>query len=100
MLPFTFGLDPLQVRLVNLARHGEQFVPGETPADGQWEQVLQRTAELIDWGSPLPEGRGRGLAVGLKSGPTTGLSYATVRLLAAYLRAKPGVGTSRGGPGN
>jgi CO/xanthine dehydrogenase Mo-binding subunit len=76
------GIDPLQIRLVNLARHGEQFVPGETPADGQWEQVLQRTAELIEWGGPLPDGRGRGLAVGLKSGPTTGLSYGTVRLLA------------------
>ena len=76
------GVDPLQIRLINLARHGEQFVPNETPADGQWEQVLQRTADLIDWGTPLPEGRGRGLAVGLKSGPTTGLSYATVRLLA------------------
>jgi CO/xanthine dehydrogenase Mo-binding subunit len=76
------GLDPLQIRLTNLARHGEQFVPNETPADGQWDQVLRRTAELIDWGEPLPEGRGRGMAVGLKSGPTTGLSYATVRLLA------------------
>jgi CO/xanthine dehydrogenase Mo-binding subunit len=30
----------------------------------------------------LPAGRGRGIAVGLKSGPTTGLSHATVRLLA------------------
>ena len=30
----------------------------------------------------MPPGRGRGLAVGLKSGPTTGLSYSTVRLLA------------------
>ena len=76
------GLDPLQIRLTNLARYGEEFVPNETPADGQWEQVLRRTAELIEWGAPLPEGRGRGLAVGLKSGPTTGLSYATVRLLA------------------
>ncbi|MFL5774997.1 MAG: xanthine dehydrogenase family protein molybdopterin-binding subunit, partial [Chloroflexota bacterium] len=32
--------------------------------------------------SPTPDGRGRGIAVGLKSGPTTGLSNATVRLLA------------------
>ena len=30
----------------------------------------------------MPAGRGRGLAVGLKEGPTTGLSYSTVRLLA------------------
>lgn len=75
------GIDPLQIRLINLARPGEQFVPDETPADGEWDQALRRTAELIDWGTPLPEGRGRGIAVGLKSGPTTGLSYSTVRLL-------------------
>ncbi len=39
---------------------------------------------LIGWGRarPAPPGRGRGIAVGLKSGPTTGLSYSTVRLLA------------------
>src|SRR3954449_6041025 len=37
---------------------------------------------MIDWGSPTPPGRGRGIAGGLKSGPTTGLSYSTVRLLA------------------
>ena len=30
----------------------------------------------------MPAGRGRGIAVGLKEGPTTGLSYSTVRLLA------------------
>ncbi len=76
------GLDPLEIRLRNLAASGDQFVPDETPADGQWEQALRRTAELIDWGAALAPGRGRGIAVGLKSGPTTGLSYATVRLLA------------------
>jgi CO/xanthine dehydrogenase Mo-binding subunit len=43
---------------------------------------LRRAAEMIGWGEPVPEGRGRGIAVGLKSGPTTGLSHATVRLLA------------------
>lgn len=76
------GIDPLEIRIRNLARAGEVFVPGDTPADGRWEQTLQKTAELIDWGAPLPPGRGRGIAVGLKSGPTTGLSYSTVRLLA------------------
>ncbi len=37
---------------------------------------------MIGWSDPTPAGHGRGLAVGLKSGPTTGLSYSTVRLLA------------------
>ena len=75
-------IDPLQLRLRNLARTGDPFIPGDTPADGEWPQALRRAAELIDWGGRVPEGRGRGIAVGLKEGPTTGLSYSTVRLLA------------------
>ncbi len=78
----SLGIDRLDIRLKNLARYGEEFVPGDTPADGRWEQAVKRAAELINWGDPLPPGRGRGIAVGAKSGPTTGLSYSTVRLLA------------------
>ncbi len=78
----ALGIDRLELRLLNLARLGEAFIPFDTPADGHWEQVVRRAAELIGWGTPLPPGRGRGIAVGIKSGPTTGLSYATVRLLA------------------
>ena len=76
------GIDPLELRLRNLPRRGEEFIPGDRPADGQWEQTVRKAAELIGWGRPLPAGHGRGIAFGIKSGPTTGLSYATVRLLA------------------
>ena len=78
----ALGIDRLEIRLRNLARKGEAFIPVDTPADGDWEQTVRRAAELIGWGTPLSPGRGRGLALGIKSGPTTGLSYATVRLLA------------------
>ncbi len=78
----ALGIDPLELRLRNLARRGEVIIPGDTPADGDWEQTVRKAAELIGWGTPLPAGRGRGIAVGIKSGPTTGLSYSTVRLLA------------------
>ena len=78
----ALGIDPLELRLRNLARHGEEIIPGDTPADGDWEQTARKAAELIGWGAPLPAGRGRGIAFGIKSGPTTGLSYSTVRLLA------------------
>jgi CO/xanthine dehydrogenase Mo-binding subunit len=77
----ALGIDPLELRLRNLARPGEAFIPHDRPADGDWAQVVRRAAELIDWQSPPRPGRGRGIAVGLKSGPTTGLSYSTVRLL-------------------
>jgi CO/xanthine dehydrogenase Mo-binding subunit len=75
------GIDPLELRLRNLARRGDPFIPGDTPADGEWAETVRAAARRIGWGSPVPPGRGRGIAVGLKEGPTTGLSYSTVRLL-------------------
>ena len=76
------SIDPVELRLLNLAKPGEPFIPHDRPADGNWEQAVQRAAELIGWNEPRDARRGRGIAVGLKSGPTTGLSYSTVRLLA------------------
>ena len=78
----ALGIDRLEIRLRNLARQGDAFIPFDTPADGHWDQAVRRAAELIGWGKPLAPGRGRGIAVGIKSGPTTGLSQSTVRLLA------------------
>jgi CO/xanthine dehydrogenase Mo-binding subunit len=76
------GIDPVALRLRNLPDRGETFIPGDTPADGQWAESVERAARMIEWATPPAPGRGRGIAVGLKSGPTTGLSYSTVRLLA------------------
>jgi CO/xanthine dehydrogenase Mo-binding subunit len=78
----ALGLDGLQIRLRNVASRGDRFLPTDTPADGDWPQALRRAAELVGWDEPLPEGHGRGIALGIKLGPTTGLSYATVRFLA------------------
>jgi CO/xanthine dehydrogenase Mo-binding subunit len=75
-------LDPLDVRLRNLARKGQAFIPFDTPCDGDWTDSVRLAAEKIGWGSAVPDGRGRGIAVGIKSGPTTGLSTSIVRLLA------------------
>jgi CO/xanthine dehydrogenase Mo-binding subunit len=78
------GLDGLEVRRRNLVGKGEAFVRGESAAaaDGEWHQSLEKAAELIGWGTPLPPGRGRGIAVGIKPGATSGLSQSLVRLLA------------------
>jgi CO/xanthine dehydrogenase Mo-binding subunit len=74
------GFDPLDLRLRNLARKGEQFIPNDRPADGDWAEALRRAAEAIAWGTPRQPGRGRGLAMGLKSSATVSLSTAIVRL--------------------
>jgi CO/xanthine dehydrogenase Mo-binding subunit len=76
------GIDPLDVRMKNLAGRGDRFIPFDTPSDGEWSETVNRAAELIGWKSAKPEGRGRGIALGIKSGPTTGLSHSLVRLLA------------------
>jgi CO/xanthine dehydrogenase Mo-binding subunit len=77
------GIDRLEIRLRNLARRGEPIVrgAGDTPADGDWAEAVHRAAQWIGWAKPLREGRGRGIAVGIKSSATTGASYAIVRLL-------------------
>ncbi len=78
----ALGIDRLDLRLHNLAGPGEAFIPFDTPADGDWRMTVDRAAQAIGWGTPIPAGRGRGIALGIKSGPTTGLSLSTVRLLA------------------
>lgn len=79
----ALGLDGLEIRRRNLVAKGEPFVRGESAAaaDGEWHQSLEKAAELIGWGTPLPPDRGRGIAVGIKPGATSGLSQSLVRLL-------------------
>src|SRR5690606_12793476 len=74
-------MDRLEIRLRNLARKGEEFIPGDTPADGDWFESVRRAADAIGWGEPLPDGRGRGLAVGIKSSATAGAAYSILRFL-------------------
>ena len=74
------GIDRVEIRLRNLARKGEPFVPGDTPADGDWAESVRKAADAIGWGTPLAKGRGRGLAVAVKASATTGASYSIVRL--------------------
>jgi CO/xanthine dehydrogenase Mo-binding subunit/aerobic-type carbon monoxide dehydrogenase small subunit (CoxS/CutS family) len=76
------GLDGLNIRMRNLAGKGDEIVRGDVPADGNWPESVRRAADAVGWNTPLALGRGRGIAVGIKSGATTGLSNSTVRLLA------------------
>lgn len=77
------GLDGLEIRRRNLVRYGEAFIRGEheAVADGEWNQTLEKAAELVGWGAPLPPNTGRGIAIGIKPGATSGLSQCLVRLL-------------------
>lgn len=77
----ALGLDGLQIRLSNLANKGDEVVRGDVPADGHWRESVKVAADAVGWDTPLVPGRGRGIAVGIKSGATTGLSNSSIRLL-------------------
>jgi CO/xanthine dehydrogenase Mo-binding subunit len=77
----TLGVDQVDIRLLNLSERGEDIVPGDRPADGDWRQSVQIAARTLGWGEPLAPGHGRGVAVGLKASATAGASYCILRLL-------------------
>src|SRR3712207_8531310 len=77
----VLGIDGLEIRRRNLVARGEAFVRGASAAcaDGEWREALEKAAELVGWGRPLAPDRGRGIAVGIKPGATSGLSQRLVR---------------------
>ena len=92
------GIDPLELRLRNIRDKGESIVEFETPVDGDWGDLLRSASRHIGWTKPVPAGRGRGLAFGMKSCVPATESSARIRLrvdgsVVAY------VGTSEMGQG-
>jgi CO/xanthine dehydrogenase Mo-binding subunit len=77
----ALAIDPVDIRLLNMARPGEEIVPGDRPADGDWGQSVRIAAERVGWGEPLLPGHGRGISVGVKASATAGASYCILRIL-------------------
>ena len=76
----VLGLDRCEIRLRNLPAKGEAFIPGDTPADGEWSTAVHRAAEAIGWDGPVQPQRGRGISVGIKSSSTASTSFALARM--------------------
>jgi len=58
------GLDPLEVRLKNASREGTVASYGPTFGPIGLTTVLETAKAHPHWTSPLPEGQGRGMAIG------------------------------------
>ena len=57
------GKDPLQYRLELLRRNPARNVPGGLPQRDDWIRALDIVGRMSQWGTPLPPGWGRGLAI-------------------------------------
>ena len=86
MIAARLGLDPLELRLRNVLRDGQQFATGETIRETRFAELLRIVADRIDWHTsktPLRDGcraRGIGFACALKGSVAPSTSTATVKL--------------------
>ena len=85
MIARELKLDPLEFRRMNLLREGRPQATGTLLRDAATEKVLERVAELIDWGKSFERGtgtlkRGRGIAIGFKACISNTTSLAEVRI--------------------
>ncbi len=60
------GIDPLEFRLLNAAREGELDVEGHPFLAARAVEVLETIGRESRWGTPLPPGRGRGIALAVR----------------------------------
>jgi CO/xanthine dehydrogenase Mo-binding subunit len=75
------GVDPLEYRRERLTPRGRPFLGNDALMDADLSGGVQRAADAIGWRDPLPAGRGRGVASGVKDGGGgASLSQAEVHL--------------------
>ena len=74
------GIDRADIRQRNLPNRNEDFIPGDTPCDGDWQGMLRTARDLIQWDSQPPASSGKGIAIGIKSSATASVSFTMVRL--------------------
>jgi CO/xanthine dehydrogenase Mo-binding subunit len=82
-IALRLGIDPLEFRLKNLLKKGEELRSGARPIDADLAMGTKRAAAGIGWGSVrIQAGRGIGIAVGVSDSEAMPVSTALVRLLA------------------
>jgi CO/xanthine dehydrogenase Mo-binding subunit len=66
MIAAALGIDPIELRRRNALRDGEPSVTGERVHRARAVEVLDALERESGWGQPLPSGRGRGVALGVR----------------------------------
>ncbi len=60
------GLDPIDVRIANVTEDGAPMSDGMALPVTRFRQILEDVKKHPAWSSPVPEGRGRGVAIGMR----------------------------------
>jgi CO/xanthine dehydrogenase Mo-binding subunit len=77
------GIDPVQLRLKNLVKKGEEIRPKYRPLDADLAKGLKRVTDKLGWdGAVSKDGRGRGVSFGTTDPGAPLASTSTVHVLA------------------
>ncbi|MGZ8521161.1 MAG: xanthine dehydrogenase family protein molybdopterin-binding subunit [Candidatus Binatia bacterium] len=78
MIAHRLGMDPFEIRMINLLDKGESFSPADTPIDCDLKAGLRSVAQAIGWNARPdshqasgPKRRGIGIATAMKDGGGT-----------------------------
>ncbi|MBV9579538.1 MAG: xanthine dehydrogenase family protein molybdopterin-binding subunit [Chloroflexi bacterium] len=66
MIAQALGIDPIELRRRNALRDGEPSVTGERVHRARAVEVLDALERESSWHTPLPEGHGRGVSLGVR----------------------------------
>lgn len=76
------GIDPVELRLMNLVDPGERHIPGRRGMDADLKDDLRIVAELIGWGSEAKENHGIGFGCSASDAGAFPVSTVHVRIQA------------------
>jgi CO/xanthine dehydrogenase Mo-binding subunit len=79
-LAAKIGKDAYEFRVMNAAKHGEEFFPKMRPFEGSLKQDLDIAAKAIGWKEPIAEGHGRSIACSTSDAGAYPLTSTAVRI--------------------
>ena len=62
----ALGMDPIDLRILNATEDGAPMTDGRPLPSTGFKQILQQVKAHPAWTTPLPPGRGRGVALGMR----------------------------------
>lgn len=81
MMAEKLRIDPLELRLKNLLKKGEEIRPKGKPLDADLFEGVEKIARAIRWDGPVtPDGKGRGITFGVTDAGSPLASIATVHI--------------------
>ncbi|MBV8489068.1 MAG: molybdopterin-dependent oxidoreductase, partial [Candidatus Eremiobacteraeota bacterium] len=98
MIAAELRIDPIELRMLNAVTENDTDFEGNPFAQPRPRQILEKLRDELNWGEPLPPGRGRGIALTARhfAGGKTSMNLTAFpdgRIVVDTGSTEPGVGT-------